>query len=154
MAALGDVAAVSPLYETEPVGGPDQGAYLNAVALVDTGLPPRALLDACLRLERERGRQRRERWGPRTLDVDVLIYDGLVVDEPGLRVPHPRMTGRRFVLAPLLDVWPEATLPDGTRLADALPAVADQQITRLDAGEWWAQDPSSGPGSPSSSSSR
>jgi len=102
------VVAVSPVYETAPEGGPrSQGAYLNAVVELDTQRSPRELLGVCRVLEDDAGRVRAERWGPRTLDVDVLLVDGLEVDEPDLQVPHPRMWERRFVLAPLADLAPE-----------------------------------------------
>jgi 2-amino-4-hydroxy-6-hydroxymethyldihydropteridine diphosphokinase len=108
VAALPDVVAVSPVYETDPVGGPTgQGPYLNAVVELDTDLSPRELLDWCHRLEDAAGRVRTERWGPRTLDVDVLLVGDLVVDEPDLTVPHPRMWERDFVLRPLADLAPE-----------------------------------------------
>jgi 2-amino-4-hydroxy-6-hydroxymethyldihydropteridine diphosphokinase len=99
--------AVSPTYETDPVGGPDQGAYLNVVVELDTDLSPRQLLQVCRRLEAAAERVRDERWGPRTLDVDVLWVDGAQVAEPDLDVPHPRMWQRRFVLAPLRDLAPD-----------------------------------------------
>lgn len=98
---------VSPFYETEPVGGPEQGPYLNCVAELDTDLSARQLLAVCRRLEAAAERVRDERWGPRTLDVDVLWVDGEEVDEPDLVVPHPRMRQRRFVLAPLRDLAPD-----------------------------------------------
>lgn len=108
IAAMPDVVAVSNIYETDPVGGPDgQPPYLNAVVELDTGLSPRQLLELCQRLEQEAGRVRAERWGPRTLDVDVLLVGDLVVDEPDLVVPHPRMWERDFVLRPLADLAPE-----------------------------------------------
>lgn len=107
VAALRDVVAVSPVYETAPVGGPDQGAYLNIVVELDTSLHARGLLRECQRLEAAAERVREERWGPRTLDVDVLWVDGEVVTQPDLVVPHPRMRQRRFVLAPLADLAPE-----------------------------------------------
>lgn len=99
--------AVSPTYETAPVGGPEQGPYLNLVVELDTDLSPRQLLAVCHRLEGAAGRVREERWGPRTLDVDVLWVDGATVSEPDLEVPHPRLWGRRFVLAPLRDLAPD-----------------------------------------------
>jgi 2-amino-4-hydroxy-6-hydroxymethyldihydropteridine diphosphokinase len=110
-----DLRAVSPVYETEPVGGPGgQDAYLNLVAELETARTPHDLLGLCHRLEAAAGRVRDERWGPRTLDVDVLWIDGVTIDEPDLQVPHPRMWERRFVLAPLHDLAPdlvdEATL--------------------------------------------
>ena len=102
------VAAVSPVYETEPVGGPmGQDNYLNLVVELDTDLTPRQLLGVCHRLEAAAGRVRDERWGPRTLDVDILLLDGCTVDEPDLTVPHPRMYQRRFVMAPLADLAPD-----------------------------------------------
>ncbi|MHB8466416.1 MAG: 2-amino-4-hydroxy-6-hydroxymethyldihydropteridine diphosphokinase [Acidimicrobiales bacterium] len=105
--SLSGVVAVSPVYETEPVGGPAQDAFLNVVVELDTDLTPRQLLGVAHRLESAAGRVRVEHWGPRTLDVDVLLVGDLEVDEPDLVVPHPRMWGRRFVLAPLADLAPE-----------------------------------------------
>lgn len=105
---LPDLARVSPVYETSPVGGPPgQGPYLNLVVELSTALPARALLEVAQRLEAEAGRERGERFGPRTLDVDVLWVEGETVDEPDLTVPHPRMNERRFVLAPLADLAPD-----------------------------------------------
>jgi 2-amino-4-hydroxy-6-hydroxymethyldihydropteridine diphosphokinase len=113
VALLPDLVAVSPVYETDPVGGPrDQGPYLNMVARLDTTLEARELLELCHRLEEKASRKRTVRWGPRTLDVDVLWLDGQTVDEPDLVVPHPRMRDRPFVLAPLRDVAPDL-VPDG-----------------------------------------
>jgi 2-amino-4-hydroxy-6-hydroxymethyldihydropteridine diphosphokinase len=100
------VVAVSPVYETDPVGGPTQPDYLNAVVALDTSLTPRELLGVANRLEREAERVRAERWGPRTLDVDVLLVGDERVDEPDLVVPHPRMAVRAFVLVPLADLDP------------------------------------------------
>jgi 2-amino-4-hydroxy-6-hydroxymethyldihydropteridine diphosphokinase len=105
--ALERVSAVSDVYETAPVGGPDQGPYLNLVVELDTQRSPRELLELCGRLEATAERVRTVRWGPRTLDVDVLWIDGTTVDEPDLVVPHPRMARRRFVLAPLADLAPD-----------------------------------------------
>ncbi len=105
VAGLPDVVAVSPVYETEPVGGPDgQPRYLNVVAELATDLTARQLLDVAHRLETAAGRERAERFGPRTLDVDILLVGDEIVDEPDLTVPHPRMHERRFVLAPLADL--------------------------------------------------
>ncbi len=108
VAALPDVVGVSPVYETEPVGGPaGQERFLNAVVELDTDLSPRELLEVAQRLEAAAGRQRVEHHGPRTLDVDVLLVGDLVVEEPDLVVPHPRMYERTFVLRPLADLAPE-----------------------------------------------
>jgi 2-amino-4-hydroxy-6-hydroxymethyldihydropteridine diphosphokinase len=106
-----DVLAISPVYETAPVGGPAQPDYLNAVLLVQTGLPPRDLLDAIHAIEASFGRVRAERFGPRTLDIDIICYAGQVSDDPELTLPHPRAHERAFVLAPWLDIDPAAALP-------------------------------------------
>ena len=110
--SLPGVVRVSPVYETEPVGGPPQPDYLNLVVEVETDLSPRALLGLCHRLESAAGRMPGERWGPRPLDVDVLLVDDLVVDEPDLTIPHPRMQERRFVMAPLADIAPDLVPAD------------------------------------------
>lgn len=110
------VINVSPIYETEPLGGPPgQDPYLNLVVEVETDLSPRALLGVCHRLESAAGRVRAERWGPRTLDVDILLIDGVTVDEPDLEVPHPRMAERRFVMVPLADIAPDLVPEDWER---------------------------------------
>jgi 2-amino-4-hydroxy-6-hydroxymethyldihydropteridine diphosphokinase len=101
------VVAVSPVYETDPVGGPDQGRFLNLVVQLETDLSPRELLAVCHRLESGAQRVRTQRWGPRTLDVDIIWIDGTTVDEPDLVIPHPRWSERTFVLAPLADLAPE-----------------------------------------------
>jgi 2-amino-4-hydroxy-6-hydroxymethyldihydropteridine diphosphokinase len=101
------VIARSSVYETAPVG-PPQPAYLNAAIAIDTTLSPRALLNALLEVERALGRERRERWGPRTVDLDILTIDGVTVDEPDLTVPHPRLHERQFAIIPLLEVAPDA----------------------------------------------
>lgn len=115
--ALGNVPGIrvvrlSSIIETDPVGPPGQGPYLNAAAELETTLDPHALLDAMLKVERAHGRDRSagERWGPRTLDLDLLIYDDLVLDEPGLTLPHPRMRERPFVLRPLAEIAPGLVL--------------------------------------------
>ena len=131
LSELGDLVATSALYETAPIGGPEQGPYLNAVAVLDTHLSARQLLEECLRIEKEHGRERLERWGPRTLDLDIVLYGTATIDEDGLTVPHPRLHVRRFVLEPLLEAWPEAKLPDGSAVAGLLPGVADQAVRRM-----------------------
>jgi 2-amino-4-hydroxy-6-hydroxymethyldihydropteridine diphosphokinase len=128
IASLDGVVAVSPVYETDPVGGPGgQGPYLNLVVELDTALTPRQLLGVCHRLETAAGRVRGERWGPRTLDVDILWMEGIMIDEPDLTVPHPRMYDRRFVLAPLADIAPELVPPGALDRADG-------HVERLEAG--------------------
>ena len=101
------VVAVSPVYETDPVGGPEQGRFLNIVVQLETDLSARELLAVCHRLESGAQRVRTQRWGPRTLDVDIIWIDGVTLDEPDLVIPHPRWSERTFVLAPLADLAPE-----------------------------------------------
>jgi 2-amino-4-hydroxy-6-hydroxymethyldihydropteridine diphosphokinase len=127
VSALTDVVARSPVYETEPVGGPDeQGAYLNLVAELHTELDARQLLEVAHTLEAAAGRVREVRWGPRTLDVDVLWVDGISVDEPDLQVPHPRMRERRFVLVPLHDLAPDlVTLDEIEAASGSVRALGD-----------------------------
>jgi 2-amino-4-hydroxy-6-hydroxymethyldihydropteridine diphosphokinase len=117
--SLTGVTAVSPLYETDPVGGPaGQDPYLNLVVEIDTDLSPRELLGMCHRLEAAADRVRAERWGPRTLDVDIVWMEGHQVDEPDLQIPHPRMSSRRFVMAPLADVAPDLAPPGWELVAE------------------------------------
>jgi 2-amino-4-hydroxy-6-hydroxymethyldihydropteridine diphosphokinase len=111
-----EVARSSRVYETEAVG-PPQPAYLNAVIEIRSDGTARELLDACRRVEDALGRVRAERWGPRTIDVDVLTFDEQTIDEPGLLVPHPRMHERGFVLLPLGELEPDPMLPGERRLA-------------------------------------
>jgi 2-amino-4-hydroxy-6-hydroxymethyldihydropteridine diphosphokinase len=106
------VVGVSRLRETDPVGYVDQPRFLNGAAALDTDLEPRGLLDRLLAVERELGRTREgPRFGPRTIDLDLLLYGDRTVDEPGLRVPHPRLRERRFVLEPLCDLDPDLVVP-------------------------------------------
>ena len=123
LAALPGVVAVSTLRETEPVGVVDQPPFLNGAAALETELAPRELLDVLLAVERDLGRERREpemRWGPRTIDLDLLLYGDETIDEPGLTVPHPRLHERRFALEPLLDLDPELSITGRGRVADLL----------------------------------
>jgi 2-amino-4-hydroxy-6-hydroxymethyldihydropteridine diphosphokinase len=111
------VTASSRVWETDPVGGPaGQPSFLNAVVEVETDRSPEALLGAGHRVEAALGRVRDVRWGPRTIDVDVLLYDEVTLDDPVLTIPHPRMAERLFVVLPLLDIVADPILPDGTRL--------------------------------------
>jgi len=111
IASLPGVVAVSKLRETEPVGVVDQPRFLNGAARLETELSARQLLDALLAVERELGRERRERWGPRTIDLDLLLYGNETLDEPGLTVPHPHLHERRFALEPLAELDPELVIP-------------------------------------------
>ncbi len=106
-----DVTAVSEIRETAPVGPVEQGPFLNGAVQIETDLGSRALLERLLAVELRLGRVRDERWGPRTIDLDLLLYGDEVVDEPGLRVPHPRLHERRFALEPLADLAPSLEIP-------------------------------------------
>lgn len=109
---LGGIVAQSQVFETDPIGGPEeQGAYLNMVVAVDTSLDPYAFVRRCQRIESAALRQRVVRWGPRTLDVDVLFYDDISITSPELTIPHPRFAERRFVLTPLAEVAPDRCPP-------------------------------------------
>ncbi len=107
----------SRVYETDPVGGPPQTEYLNAVIEVQTSLSPRELLAASMDVEQRMGRVRDERWGPRVIDIDVLTYDDEEIDEPDLVIPHPRMHERGFVLVPLMDLDPDPMVPGRGRIS-------------------------------------
>ncbi len=120
---------MSPVYETDPVGGPEQDAYYNIVVELATERSPRQLLELCRELEQAAGRVRRIRWGPRTLDVDVLLVGDQVVNTEDLTVPHPRMTQRNFVMAPLLDLAPE--LVSDPQLTSYDPAEAIGEVTNI-----------------------
>lgn len=122
--SLPDVVAVSQVYETDPVGGPSgQDPYLNCVVELDTALAPRHLLGICHRLESAADRVRTERFGPRTLDVDILLVGDRVIDDPDLQIPHPRLRERRFVLEPLRDLAPELVPEDLDRLGRGVRAM-------------------------------
>ena len=138
-AALDAVAALpdsrmlrtSSFYRTAPVGAPGQPDYLNAVAALETGLAPDDLLAALLEIEHDFGRRREYRNAPRTLDLDLLLYDDAVIDRPHLQIPHPRLHLRAFVLVPLAEIAPELRLPGRGSVAAWLPAVTTQRIIKL-----------------------
>jgi 2-amino-4-hydroxy-6-hydroxymethyldihydropteridine diphosphokinase len=129
-----DVLAISPVYQTDPVGGPAQPDYLNAVLVIQTGLGARELLDAAHRIEADLGRVRAERFGPRTLDIDIISYDGQVSDDPVLTLPHPRAHERAFVLAPWHDVDAHAEVPGRGRVADLLAGLDRGGVRRVPGG--------------------
>jgi 2-amino-4-hydroxy-6-hydroxymethyldihydropteridine diphosphokinase len=118
-----DVVAVSELRETDPVGVVDQPRFLNGAVALETTLAARELLDLLLDVERELGRVRTERWGPRVVDLDLLLYGDETLDAPGLRVPHPRLHERRFALEPLAELDPELEIPGRGRVSALLAAL-------------------------------
>lgn len=131
------VTGVSSLYRTPPWGKLDQPDFLNAAAAISTGLAPRALLDLCLDAERKLKRVREERWGPRLIDIDILVFGDRIIHETGLEVPHPRMLERAFVLAPLAEIAPDLVV-SGRSITDRLVAVDTSGIERLSSGrDWW-----------------
>jgi 2-amino-4-hydroxy-6-hydroxymethyldihydropteridine diphosphokinase len=127
-----DFVAISPVYETEPVGGPEQDDFLNVVIVADSSVAPQSLLERVLNIEESMDRTRDVRWGPRTLDIDIVTIDGVTSDAPELTLPHPRAHERAFVLVPWCDVDPDASLPGCGRIADLLPSVAGQELRRRD----------------------
>ena len=122
---------VSSLYECEPLGVTDQPDFINAAALIETPLDPLDLLRAVLGIENEMGRVRNFRWGPRVIDIDILLYDHAVIDTPELSVPHPRMMERAFVMAPLAEIAPDLVLPDGRKPQEVLEELKDQRVRKL-----------------------
>ena len=124
--------ASSSLYRSAPVGYADQPDFINAVAWLETTLAPHQLLQALLDLEHRHGRERTFRDAPRILDLDLLMYDGLICHEPGLTLPHPRMHQRAFVLHPLLEIAPDCLIPGRGAATPWLETCADQPIERLD----------------------
>lgn len=137
LALLADVDGINIIrrssdYRTPPWGPVPQDDYVNACVIVETALSPRALLDRCLEIERSLGRVRDIRWGPRVIDIDVLIYGTLAIDEDGLTIPHPRMGERAFVLVPLTEIWPDAPIGGGRTAEEALRSCPDvEAVIRL-----------------------
>lgn len=136
-----EVIAVSSLYRTPPWGKLDQPDFLNVAVEIRTNRTPRAFLDLCLDAERRLKRERRERWGPRLIDIDVLLFGSLSLHEPGLDIPHPRMTERAFVLVPLAEIAPDLEI-GGKPIAFYLDTLDHAGIERLPSGrDWWRQAP-------------
>lgn len=139
------VVAVSSLYRTPPWGVTDQPDFLNAVAAVDTTLQAEALLHLCLDIERSLKRVRAERWGPRLIDIDILLFGDQHIDKAGLHVPHPRMNERAFVLMPLAEIAPDIRSGDQT-VAARLSGLDSSAITRLPGGaDWWRKSDGDAP---------
>ena len=127
---------VSSLYETAAWGVTDQPAFLNAVVRGQTSLEPLELLDAMQAIENELGRIREQHWGPRLIDIDILLYGAEMIDEPRLKVPHPYMTQRGFVLRPLADLAAGLTLPDGSLVGELLTTVSQDEVRQLEGPGW------------------
>lgn len=127
-----DFLALSPVYETKPVGGPEQGDFLNVIIVASSRVPPESLLERVLAIEDAMDRTRTVRWGPRTLDIDIVMMGDVTSTDPDLLLPHPRAKERAFVLRPWSDVEPDATLPGQGRVTDLLSGVADQELQRRD----------------------
>ena len=125
------LVTASSLYRTAPVGYADQPDFVNAAALLETALAPRALLEALQAIEARSGRARSFKDAPRALDLDLLLYGGEVIDEPGLAVPHPRLHERAFALAPVVEIDPAAVIPGRGPARDWLARCTDQRIARL-----------------------
>ncbi|RFC65538.1 2-amino-4-hydroxy-6-hydroxymethyldihydropteridine diphosphokinase [Fulvimarina endophytica] len=133
------IVSVSRLFSTPPWGKTDQPDFINACAVVETELSPLALLDLCLSTERDHGRERGERWGPRTLDLDLIDYDGRRIEEDRLQLPHPRALERAFVLVPLLDIDPDLSLA-GIRISERAAGLAGDGIRPIsETGDWWVR---------------
>jgi len=121
----------SSIYETEPIGYAEQPWFYNLAVEIETELDPEELLTFTKQVEQELNRTREIHWGPRTIDIDILLYDDVVATGNRLRLPHPEMVRRRFVLEPLVEIAPELTLPDGRPIADLLPRVAAQEVRKV-----------------------
>ena len=134
MAELPDteIKKVSSLYQSQPLGPQDQPDYVNAVACLETGLSPLVLLDALQNIENEQGRIRLRRWGERTLDLDILLYDNQIIHNEHLTVPHYDMQNREFVIVPLYEISPELILPDGVSLQQLVKRFSSHQMAILD----------------------
>lgn len=131
-----DEVRVSSLYESAAWGVTDQPAFLNAVVRGLTDLPPLELLDATQGIENDLGRVRAQHWGPRVIDIDILLYGSEVIEQPRLTVPHPYLSQRSFVLRPLADLAAGLTLPDGSLVGELLTTVSQDDIRRLEGPQW------------------
>ncbi len=131
VAFLGFNPRISTLYRSSPIGGPSQPPYLNAVMSLETSWRPEQLLQMLHRIEERFGRHRRERWGARRLDLDLLLYGNRMIATPDLVVPHPRMLERRFVLEPLAELAPDLVIPGNHGLQQALREVSHQEVERI-----------------------
>lgn len=123
--------AISSFYRSKPMGPQNQPDYVNAVAQFETDLSPLALLDTMQNIEQQYGRQRLQHWGPRTLDLDILLYDQRVIQEPRLTIPHPGLTVRDFVLVPLAELAPHLILPDGRSINALLASMIDHDLIKI-----------------------
>ena len=128
---------LASLYLTAPIGYTDQPDFINSAAVVETDLDPIDLQALTKGIENEMGRTRNFRWGPRVIDIDILLYDAVVVDEPDLTIPHPSIMERAFVMEPLAEVAPDLILPDGRTPREVLGELGDQGVVRLPETDQW-----------------
>lgn len=128
---------VSSLYLTAPVGYTDQPDFLNAAAIIETDLSPTDLQAFTKEIENEMGRTRNFRWGPRVIDIDILLYDSASISDPDLTIPHPSMMERAFVMEPMAEIAPDLVLPGGKTPGEVLPELGDQGVVRLPETDQW-----------------
>jgi 2-amino-4-hydroxy-6-hydroxymethyldihydropteridine diphosphokinase len=125
------VERVSSYYETSPIGPVEQSDFVNVVAMIETAVSPSELLDLALGIEKRMGRVRDIRWGPRVIDIDILLYDGIELDAENLKIPHPRMMERAFVMVPLAEIAPDLRFPDGRMAQEVALGLSVQCVTKL-----------------------
>jgi len=125
------IVAVSSMYLTEPTDFTDQPDFVNAVVQIETTLSPQEVLEVAKGIERQMGRLETRKWGPRIIDVDILLFDDLIVDMPDLKIPHPRMMRRAFVIIPLAEIAPQLMLPDGRKPGEVVAELKHQRVCRL-----------------------
>ena len=130
-----NILKISSFYSNKPIGPQDQPDYVNAVAKLNSSLSPQSLLTTLQQIERQQGRVRKQRWHARTIDIDILLYDNQIIDQPHLIIPHPQMAQRRFVLYPLAEIEPDLTLPNGKAIKELLTTCPKHDLFELQIAE-------------------